>query len=62
MSDDRTPNQQPTRYRGEEKDIGIPKHRMRELVRHYAEIQRYQKDNDLDDKGDPPHDEHNELT
>jgi hypothetical protein len=62
MSDDRTPKQQPTRYRGEEKTIGIPKDRMRELVRHYAEIQRYQKDNQLDDKGDPPDDQDNENT
>jgi hypothetical protein len=61
MSDDRTP-QQPTRYRGEEKNVAIPKERMRELVRHYAEIQRYQKDNDLDDKGDPPDDKDNAVT
>lgn len=37
--------------------IGLPKERILELARHYAEIQRYQKENDLEDKGDPPEDD-----
>lgn len=57
MIDDPTLNQEPYHYRGEEKKLDIPKDRMKELIRHYAEIQRYQKENDLQDKGDPPEDD-----
>lgn len=32
----------------------IPRERMLELVRQVAEIQRYQKEHGLEDKGDPP--------
>ncbi|HOP78678.1 MAG TPA: hypothetical protein PLD05_14405 [Thermogutta sp.] len=32
----------------------IPRKRSLELARHVAEIQRYQKENNLEDKGDPP--------
>lgn len=35
----------------------IPRERMLELARHVAEIQRYQKENNLEDKGDPPDDD-----
>lgn len=33
---------------------GISRQRWDELIRHYAEIQKYQKDHGLDDRGDPP--------
>ncbi len=35
----------------------IPRSRMLELVGQVAEIQQYQKENDLEDKGDPPDEE-----
>lgn len=35
----------------------IPRERMMELVRQVVEIQRYQKEHGLEDKGDPPEDE-----
>jgi len=35
----------------------IPRERMLELARHVAEILRYQKEHDLEDKGDPPDDD-----
>jgi len=49
----RRPQRDPTRLGIDD----IPPERMRELVRHYAEIQRYQIENGLDDQGDPPPDE-----
>lgn len=40
---------------GEEKRFpGISPERWLELARHYAEIQRYQKEHHLEDQGDPP--------
>lgn len=41
----------------EKRFSGISPERWQELLRHYAEIQRYQKENDLEDKGDPPKDD-----
>ena len=35
----------------------IPRERMLELARQVAEIQKYQKEHGLEDKGDPPQEE-----
>ncbi|MGB9619462.1 MAG: hypothetical protein ACPL7K_03505 [Armatimonadota bacterium] len=43
---------------GEDRSFkGIPRERMLELARQVAEIQKYQKEHGLEDKGDPPDDE-----
>ena len=47
-------NNRPT----DERDFkGIPRARWLQLARHVAEIQRYQRARNLEDKGDPPEDE-----
>jgi len=52
-SDDRGPHQEKQQGRFS----GISPERWIELMRHYAEIQRYQREHGLEDKGDPPPDD-----
>ena len=52
-SEDRGPDQE----KQEGRFSGISRERMLELARHYAEIQRYQREHGLEDQGDPPPDD-----
>ena len=49
-SEDRGPDQ----GKQEGRFSGISRQRWIELMRHYAEIQQYQRQHGLEDKGDPP--------
>lgn len=54
MSEEKKQPQENDRNGQEQGFEGISRERMLELIRHVAEIQRYQKAHGLEDKGDPP--------